>query len=209
MSKFKIRMKLQGLELEIDGSREDIPLITQNLGQQLSGLLQPAGAIIEGEVLEHASPRENIVLPPSVTLPQPNTKRRGKRKASSGTKPSVDGQKEEAVNWKHDSAKYGTPKQGWSTSNKAIWLLYVTGAEAQLSELSAQRITETFNKHFKQAGTILGFNVTRDLGRLKVKRGSSPPVGEDTTKTPSLWYLTDAGRKKAQELVGEALGQTD
>jgi hypothetical protein len=38
MSKFKFKLKLQGLELEMEGSRDDIPLIAHNLGNQLTGL---------------------------------------------------------------------------------------------------------------------------------------------------------------------------
>jgi hypothetical protein len=62
LSKFMIKLKLQGLELEIDGSREEMPNITQNLGRQIAGMLQPAGAIIEGEVVsggESNFPAEN------------------------------------------------------------------------------------------------------------------------------------------------------
>ena len=36
MSKFKFKLKLQGLELEMEGAREDIPLMAQNLGNQLT-----------------------------------------------------------------------------------------------------------------------------------------------------------------------------
>ena len=39
MSKFKFKLKLQGLELEMEGAREDIPLMAQNLGNQLTGTL--------------------------------------------------------------------------------------------------------------------------------------------------------------------------
>lgn len=203
MSKFKVRMKLQGFELEIEGSREDVPLIAQNLSQQLSGLMAPTGAIIEGETVEPA--RVAAVLSPSADQPSASSQAKRKpRKRSSAAKPAND-VAETVINWRHDSAKYGSPKQVWATSDKALWLLYVVKSETDNTELSGSQIADTFNKHFRQAGTIRNFNVNRDLGKLKVGKGASL-VGEDTTKNPSRWFLTEAGEKKAQELVGQALG---
>ena len=42
MGKFRIRMKWDAFELEVDGSREDIPLIGQQIGKQLSGVIAPS-----------------------------------------------------------------------------------------------------------------------------------------------------------------------
>jgi len=42
------------------------------------------------------------------------------------------------------------------------------------------------------------------LSKEKLKR--PPRVSEDTSPDPSLWFLTDTGKKFAQELVVEALG---
>jgi hypothetical protein len=64
-------------------------------------------------------------------------------------------------------------------------------------------IAKTFNQHFKQASTIRGSNVSRDLGNAKLTAPAL--VGEDTTKHPSLWFLTDEGRNRAQALIAEAL----
>ena len=56
-------------------------------------------------------------------------------------------------------------------------------------------------------------DVRRDSGVLKGLftsrgRGRNPPmVSEDTTKTPPVWYLTDAGVAQAQNLVAQTLGQ--
>ena len=55
MSKFKVKLKIQGFELEIEGSREDAGLLSQNLGKQMNSILQPMGAIIEGEVVENST----------------------------------------------------------------------------------------------------------------------------------------------------------
>jgi len=40
-------MKLQGLELGIEGSREDASLLSQNIGAQVAGLMAPVSNIIE------------------------------------------------------------------------------------------------------------------------------------------------------------------
>ena len=115
-----------------------------------------------------------------------------------------------AVNYRHDAEKYGSAKQTWTTAQKAMWLLYVVGESAGQKELSAAVIASTFNQHFKQSGAIQRGNVGRDLGKLKTKTsgGKPPGVAEDTTKNPSLWYLTEEGSRTAQGLVGAALGRT-
>lgn len=61
MSKFTIKVKLQGLEIEVEGTREDAPRIASQLGKQIGGLLQaPAtlasgngSSVLEGEVLRN------------------------------------------------------------------------------------------------------------------------------------------------------------
>ena len=50
MAKFHVKLKLQGLELEVEGSRDDIPSIRQSLNQQLAGLLEPATDMAEGKI---------------------------------------------------------------------------------------------------------------------------------------------------------------
>lgn len=206
MSKFKIKMKLQGLELEIEGSREDAPLITQNLGQQLAGLLRPTGAILEGQLPSDHSQLQQV--PTSAEeAPPPGLRRKSRRRKQSINGSAENLSDEVAVDWKHDPTKYGTPKQSWSTADKSIWTLYVVAEETDEKELSGPRIAQTFNKHFRQAGTILAHNVNRDLGRHKVKKKGHPPVSEDTTKTPARWFLTEEGKRMAQALVADALGR--
>jgi hypothetical protein len=202
MAKFKIKLKLQGLELEIEGSREEVPNITQNLGRQIAGMLQPAGAIVVGEVV---GGREDDFLEENLTQVPRRQRTRRKRVQAQTTRESPV--KEDAVDWKHDPSKYGSPKQGWSTADKSLWLLSVVSQEAGINELSGQRIVLTFNKHFRQAGPIRTQNANRDLGRLKVNKTPSP-VAEDTTKTPSQWFLTEEGVKSAQSLMADALGRT-
>lgn len=47
MAKFRMRLKIQGFELEVDGEREDIPAITSAIQQQFKGLVQPAELMID------------------------------------------------------------------------------------------------------------------------------------------------------------------
>jgi hypothetical protein len=200
MSKYKVKMKLQGFELEIEGAREDLPLITQNIGEQMSGFLKPSGAIIEGVVISGAAPPQ----PVTPVLPQIEEMRGRVRRRRSGTGTNESKESGPAIDWKHNPAKYGMPKQDWNVAKKSLWLLYVVSEELKITELSAGQIAKTFNKHFKQAGSIRPSNVSRDLGKQKV--GVTPsPVGEDNTKAPATWYLTDEGRKQAQTSVAEGI----
>jgi hypothetical protein len=48
MSKFTAKLKLTGLELEIEGSRDDVPLITSGVAARLAGAMMPAANIVEG-----------------------------------------------------------------------------------------------------------------------------------------------------------------
>lgn len=194
MARFKIKMELTGLKLDIEGSKEDIPLIAANLGQQLTGLLGPAAAIAAGEVPGTAET-------PSRALPIVEEVKRRRRRATTAKGAEATNGSSGPIDFRHDPAKYGNPKQSWNTSDKAVWLLQVVG-----KEMSGTVLVATFNKHFKQAGIIAVGNTNRDLGRLKSK--SPAVVGEDTTKSPSQWFLTDEGNRLAQKLVADALGRS-
>ena len=45
MSKFRVRLKLQGLEIEVEGDREHAPEMAQNIGKQLAHVIQPIALI--------------------------------------------------------------------------------------------------------------------------------------------------------------------
>lgn len=196
MAKFKIKMKLTGLELDIEGSKEDIPLIAANLGQQLTGLLGPAAAIVAGEDATFGPTPS-----PPAPLPMVEEVRRRKKKLTTARSADASAQLTHApVDFRHDPAKFGAPKQSWSTSEKSVWLLHVVE-----KEMSGKVIVATFNKHFRQAGLIDVSHTNRDLGRLKSK--SPAIVGEDTTRNPSHWFLTEEGTRLALKLVGDALGR--
>ncbi|WP_124842321.1 hypothetical protein [Burkholderia cepacia] len=210
MSKFKVKMKITGFEMEIEGSRDDVPNITQALTRQLAGMLQPPTGIVEPP----AGPQ--VAILPSLAEPLPadevklesaprkqRTRTRTRRSMqSNGTVEDVEAT---AIDFRHTPELYGNPIQAWSTANKALWILYVIGEIVGEKELSARRITLSFNKHFRQAKEIIANNVTRDLGKLRLKKPVF--ISEDTTRSPSVWYLTDEGIRAAQNLVAEALGR--
>lgn len=199
MAKFKVRLKLEGLELEIDGSREDVPVIAEALQKQVGTLVNPTGALIEDSKEPEPLPKPES----QDQTPKKKTRRRRKPRATANLQPDDAVQ---PIDFKHDPSVWGSPLQSWSTANKSVWLIYVVDKQAKVNELSFKQIELTFNKHFRQSGEIKGSNINRDLGKLKTKQGSAPAVGENTTVDPSTWYLTDAGVKVAEELVKEARG---
>lgn len=196
MAKFKIRFKLQGLELDVEGSREDIPEISRQLANQLTGLVNPAMEVIAGS-------SDEVEAQVVATVPAASdTKKRRKRKTfSANNNSSATAEASNELNWVHDPQKWGAPSQSWNTAEKCMWLLYVVEKELATTEMSQPQISATFNKHFKQSKLIKPSNVSRDLG--KKKSGKDALVGENTTKSPSTWFLTDAGRKAAEALIAQ------
>lgn len=188
MAKFHIRLKVQALELEIDGQREDIPQIANAVNRQFATLIEPAEVIAD--------------VP---KLPAPNGgggADDGRGKAGRKRSPSNRTPAEFAgpVEYRHDSAKFGAPNQAWSILEKVIWMLWVlqhTGAK----EYVAGQIVATFNHNFKAAGKLHPPHVPRELQRAKVEVPT--PVGEDRER----WYLTAEGERQAKDLVAKALGQ--
>ena len=45
MSKFTIKVELQGLKIEVEGTKEDAPKLAQAFGQQLGSLIQPSALL--------------------------------------------------------------------------------------------------------------------------------------------------------------------
>lgn len=183
MAKFHVRLKVQALELEIDGERADIPLITNAVEQQFKGLLAAPDAAADGQ-------KQKIIVetPGTDTTGRSRTGRRNR-----STKPA--GETVEPLKFRHDSAKYGNPVQTWLVADKCIWLLYVIKNLAGTGEVSAAQLTATFNDQFKAAGKFHPPLLSRELTKA---RGQNPaPVGEDK----ELWYLTAEGERRAKELV--------
>jgi hypothetical protein len=199
MAKFKVSFELQSLKVNIEGEREDIPVIMGNLGQQIAGVLQPTANIIDGD-----APAKAVQNLAESVNSQIEPKARARRRPSRGAPATASPDDAGVLNWKHDPQKWGTPQQDWSTLQKCLWTLYVIQNELSQSEVAGPTLARTFNQHFKQAGKIHPPNVTRDLG--KAKTGKDALVGENTTVSPSTWFLTDSGNQKAQELVSVSLG---
>jgi hypothetical protein len=193
-----MEFELQGLKVKIEGSREDASLITQNLGGQIAGVLQPMAHIIEGSTATPDSSDIPIVDAPSKKL----RKRRPSPPAQQASKVESA-----AIDFETSPEKFGVPRQNWNTADKASWLIYVLGENNKGNQQTTRSIVETFNKHFRQSGLITTGNVNRDLGRLKTSR--PPQMGEDATKSPPAWFLTDEGRKRVQQLIAVALGNSE
>lgn len=201
MAEFKIKLKLTGLEIEIEGSHEDLPMITQNITEQFSGLLNPATAIVEGETI---SQHKSIVDNPSPPQSNGGNRKKTKRRTATVVENANSEESHAALAWRHDDNKYGMPKQEWKVLDKFLWLLYVLHESQNITEYTAKGLANTFNKQFRQAGLINVKNATRDIGTLKTKTPAL--VGEDTTQTPSKWFLTEAGTKEAHKLIASAKG---
>jgi hypothetical protein len=186
-------MKIQNFELEVEGNRDDVPLITQSVGQQFAGLLAPATDIVEGEIIEEKSEKPSD--PPKVAPKRTKRSNSGGKKSPKSEENGVSGS---ALLWDHDENRFGSPKMEWNTADKAIWLLYVIGETLNIRELTSAQICTTFNHHFRNTRAIKSNNTTRDL-KLR-KTGQNLHVGQDNDR----WYLTTAGIEHARNLIQDA-----
>lgn len=186
MGKFKVHLKLQGLELDIEGDRSDMPAINNAVAREITGLIQPAAALTNGA--------EPSTTPITIEGEIDNGKKQRNRKKSSVSRSSTE-TNGQAIDFRHDSAKYGNPSQSWSVTQKAIWLMYVLKGIQALNEIAASQLLATFNENFKQAKTIHPPHLSRDLGFAKVQNPA--PVGEHK----GMWYLTDEGERQAKDLI--------
>ena len=189
MAKFKMRLKVQGLELEVEGERQDIPLITAAVSKQLSSMVEPTDVIVE------APPKH--VGNGSHVIDVDGARRSGRRPRA--TRPPAESAG--PVEFRHNSGTLGSPVQSWSVLQKAIWLLYVLQTITGNKEYSATQLVATYNQQFKAAGKFHPPLLSRELSKAKVL--SPAPIGEDK----DMWYLTAEGERQAKELVAQALGQ--
>jgi hypothetical protein len=190
MAKFKVKMKLQGFELEIEGERQDAALISEHIGSQLTSIMKPIAGIVEGEVESTA---------PSVQVLETNTDTRPRKKKKSGGGTPERRSSSAAIDFVLKDNSYGTPKQAWSNADKAMWLIFVLRELGNGDQFSGSQLNATFNKHFKQAGTMQTGNINTQLGKKKTE--APPRVGEDTTKEPSEWFLTEQGIADVRALI--------
>jgi len=121
MSKFTIKLELQGWKIEVEGTKEDAPKLAQRIGQQLGGLLQAPAMLASGNANPGTQPLEGETeADGNGTL----KKRRPRKSGSGGRMPA------ELLNFVHDPSKYGSPQQVWTTTQKAIWFLYIVSKQA-------------------------------------------------------------------------------
>lgn len=196
MSKLTIKLKLTGLELEVEGTREDAPKIAARIGEKLSGFLQPT------TLLENGNGSSHKIIDGDIDGNGAGKKKKGGSKKSGGS----GGMKTtEDIKFVHDPSKFGTPVQGWTTAQKAIWFLYIVGEQADVKQQTAYGLMKNFNAMFRAAGTINNGNIMTALEKEKLK-GASAPVGADTTGGTAKYFLTQAGIAMAQKLTkGEAV----
>lgn len=203
MSKVKIKLRLQGFELDVEGERQEVAIATRSISGQLANLMMPPNQIVVGG---------NNVGDPLVDVtpaPSPEERKSGRKKSGSAARGSNGKSSPPAIDFVNDPAKFGTPSQSWSLTQKAMWTIFVVAELKNITSLPAGLIGRTFNKHFRQTGEIRPSNISRDLGKLKTKSGETPPlVGEDTTKAPSEWFLVEEGTRQVRALIAKS-GSTE
>ena len=101
MSKIKIKLKLTGFELEIEGSKDDIPQIQQAIGQQIGSLLQPGTGYLD------EAPQQTIktIGPETVTAPTRSSRPRKRVASSSAVKSSEAEGTGPLAKWPSDVSK--------------------------------------------------------------------------------------------------------
>ncbi len=114
MSKFTIKVELQGLKIEVEGSREDVPRLAQKVGDQIGNLVKPALLLEAGRTAHDSNGDDHAG--------SDRRKSRTRRAGGGGGRTPV-----EEIKLSIDPAKHGSPRQTWNTVQKSIWLLYVAG----------------------------------------------------------------------------------
>lgn len=200
MAKTKFEIELTGLKIKFEGEREEMPSFSNAVANQVGQLLTTP------TVTEQASlPAPKPETDSQIIEAKPKSLRKSRAKKASSDGASRPGRKKEpAVDWKHDPDKWGNPLQNWNPTKKSIWLLYILENLANVKMLTSSGIANTFNKHFKETGQIQTGNVTRDL--RKAKKAVPALVHNDSTEKGEPWYLLEAGKKIAEQLVLEARG---
>ena len=207
MTKFRVKLKLTGLELEIEGSREDVPLLTRSIADQLAGVITPAARIVEGKAMPAIIGRDPIANNSATIVeatPASSRTAKKRRPTSSNGGGAQGAGASAAIVWPHDADTWGNPLLTWVAVDKAIWLLYVANKVGAVSEMSVNQMVVTFEKLFRTAGKLNRGNIARDFGKLNAE--PPPKVQMNGTAEPNTWYLTDAGIKLAERLVRAARG---
>jgi hypothetical protein len=189
MSKFTVKIELQGLKIQVEGTHENAPRLAQRVSEQIGAIIKPPLLIEAGRngAADHQEPADE------------KSKSKKKKTGTAGAKYAS-----EDIALSHDPTQHGTPAQDWSTAQKAIWFLYVAKSDKSLSGYS---IAKAFNKHFKSAGAINAGNVNKALEKERLN-GTSSTVGADTADGTVRYYLTDAGKTMGAQLAKGASSAT-
>jgi len=194
-NRVEFELEITGLKLKVKGSKESAAQITSQVSDTLRNLISPP-SVDDGGINgknNHTEDTDATILPPNEDGPKKRGSRKPRQKSPNGNGQSF------AIDFKHEADKYGVPNIKWSSSTKALWLLYVVKQITNIDAMTTSQLIDTFQKHFKQAKALI--NVTRDLGKMKVD--SNLWVGEDTTKNPPEWFITEPGEKQVQKLITE------
>jgi hypothetical protein len=192
MSKFKLRVKLSGLEIEVEGDREHAPQIADHIGHQLSQMMQPA-ALIEAPENHHEG---GATVEAQTTPNGSRATRRRRRSGKSGT--GVVSEATPITTWDHNTDRFGTPLQEWKSVQKIAWmLLVIERTNGTKADMTVTQIANAFNEKFRSSGMIHRGNVSRDLGN------ASDQFGE----MEGRWFLKEKGREAAEKLILEATGK--
>jgi hypothetical protein len=105
MSKFSVKIRLQGLEIEVEGSQDTAPRIAQRVGEQIGALVKPPLLI---EMGKHGASGSD-------TSDDHEDRTKKKKKSGGGGKASADD-----VTLTHDPSQHGSPSQEWTTVQKAM-----------------------------------------------------------------------------------------
>lgn len=200
MAKFKVKLKITGFELEVEGEKNDVQQITNQLGSQLNNMVSPVAQIAESSDADYQDISNHTEVPSKQIKSNKTTSKNNSSKTTNSTSSSSSTQSKKkdrtpavAMDLSVDPNKWTIPTQKWNTLEKSLWLLYMLKKEMKVNEARAKDIAATYNKHFRQMGEVRATNVSRDLGNSK--SGKSALVGENTQNFPYKWYLTETGEK--------------
>jgi hypothetical protein len=185
-------LKISGLKIRVSGERDEANAVVRALTGQVLDAVRPALTAPAADSNGRGGALE--IEPPQTQTERRPRKRSPKTAALAAASPASTG-----IDFRHDPGKYGNPLQTWKVVDKCIWLLYVLDQLANKKDISSADLAVTYNRHFKATGQLYLRHIPRELGRAKTKNPSF--VGEDN----SLWFLTDAGKKRAKDLIKETL----
>jgi hypothetical protein len=188
MAKFRIKVELQSLKIDVEGSREDVPRLALKVGEQFGKMITPALLLADNGRASETSKDET-------STESASGKSRKKRAGSGGSKTSAP-----SVNLSVDPAKHGTPMQSWNIAQKAIWFLWAAKESGSSDPMTGYAIAKNFNKHFKAAGALNAGNVNTVLEKERTK-GAGATVGADTNDGTVRYFLTQTGTAVAQKLA--------